>query len=328
MRGLILATIGTPQDTTQEAVTRYLSSFLGDRHVISIPQPFRKRLVENIIIPRRIAPSTQRYQALQSLSNGELPLRKHMREVVDKMRLQYPDLKTFSLQLYSEEHGRAYLLKEMREEGDWEEITLLPLYPQQTISSYNAVVDNVLPLLRQSFPHSTLSVVPPYYTYDQYIRLLHKRATPYLERESYDLLVASFHSIPLVHQWWGKCFGYDYKKQCRQTSEKLFQSLAGAKAYRTCFQSAIGKKWLRPFTEKAIPRLPKEGIKKILVVCPGFLMDCLETVFDLGETLRQQFMDAGGETFDLVPALNSDEDTIAFFYQLATRSHVPLKSPL
>lgn len=323
MRGLILATIGTPQDTSQEAVTRYLSSFLGDRHVISIPQPFRKRLVENIIIPRRIALSTQRYQALQTLSNGELPLRKHMREVVEKMRLHFPDLKTFSLQLYSEEHGLAYLLKEMKQEGDWEEITILPLYPQQTVSSYNAVIDAVLPVLQRSFPRALLSVVPPFYAHDEYIQLLHKRVATFLERASYDLLVASFHSIPLVHQWWGKCFGYDYRKQCQQTSEKLFQSLSCSKAYRTFFQSAIGKKWLRPFTENAIPRLPKEGIKRILVVCPGFLMDCLETVFDLGETLRQQFMDAGGESFDLVPALNSDEDTIAFFYQLATLTRKP-----
>lgn len=323
MRGLILATIGTPQDASKESVSRYLSNFLGDSHVISIPQTFRRSLVENRIIPRHLALSMNRYQALQKLFGGEMPLRRNMENVVQKMRLRFPDWKTYSLQLYGGEREVEQLLQEMSREGEFKEITILPLYPQCTVSSYRAVVDKARKALHKQFPEATLHVVPPYYADDRYIALLQKRVRSFVEHNQYDLLVTSYHSIPLLHQWWGMCFGYDYHKQCHTTTKKLFQLLPEIKTYQLVFQSAMGKKWLTPFAEKELPLLPEKGISNVLVVCPGFLVDCLETVYDIGQTLRKKFFDRGGKVFDLVPALNSEEDTLDLFYALASSCQTP-----
>lgn len=321
MKALIIATIGTPIDASDEAIRKYLQNYLGDGHVISMPQPFRRRLVENKIIPHHLHKSVARYRALQSLYKGEMPLRKYTLQLEEKMKACYSkEWAIYTLQLFGEGNEEELLLKEIATRHDLNELTIVPLYPQQTISSYNSVVDKIVKVVKRYLSYLPTYVVRPFFQYPLYIDFLAKQVNTFVARETYDLLLCSFHSIPLVHQQWGKLCGYNYRKQCEQTSRLLFESLSAIESlpYRVAFQSAMGKKWLTPITEILLPSLPKEGIKKVLVLCPGFLIDCLETVLDLDCTLKSQFLDAGGEKLDIIPSFNASEEAVTLIYSLAT----------
>ncbi len=162
--------------------------------------------------------------------------------------------------------------------------------------------------------------MPPYYAHPAYIRLLQtsikKHATP-----NSDLYIASFHSIPLSHQRRGVQQGFDYEVQCAQTARLLFEILPQNVERKMLFQSSIKPhRWLEPCIEKEVYNWIKEGYKRITVICPGFAIDCLETLIDIGEELRAEYLALGGEELSLVPCLNEEEAVCRLYLQLAEES--------
>ncbi len=317
MKGFIIATIGTPQNATKPAVELYLKNFLGDKHVISAPQPFRKRLVERIIIPNHISESMQRYEQLQNMFDGKMPLRMYCQMLEQKLNEQYTNSAFSVLQLHESSDSVTKAIASLSARGHFDEIVLVPLYPHRTLSSYDSVVDYTLGPLRQTFPQALISLVKPYFSNTQYIELLQQRMALLVAQHNYDAILYSYHSIPHVHQSYGVLKGYDYRKQCTQTANILAQQYPFIPRHEVAFQSAMGRKWLTPSTERFVFDLLRKGIKQLLVVTPGFLTDCLETVLDIGITLRNEFIEAGGERLDVTPALNADDDTVRFIYELA-----------
>lgn len=321
MKGFLLVTIGTPHDSSTIAVEDFLSRYLGDRFVISLPQPFRRKLVNNIIIPKHIENSSARYRRLEGIYGGEMPLRMYANRLEESIRKRHPGYETFSIQLHGEANAPQRVIEELRGLGEFESITIVPLYPHQTYSSYASVVHATCQALRRLMPNTKVLLVKPYYNQSEYIDLLMKRIELLAAGEDYDLLACSFHSIPILHQQMGRLQGFNYQAQCKETVDLLGNRLPSIRAKRLLFQSAMGKNWIGPAIETEILRLPSRGIRKVLTICPGFLVDCLETVLDLGDTLREAFLDAGGEKLDLVPSFNADDDAADFFYNLAQNTN-------
>lgn len=319
MKALLFVTISTPKDSSEESVRIFLSNYLTDPYVISIPQPFRSNLVDGKIIPKRLSASRQRYQKMWDLYNGEMPLRKYTQDLLEKMTVKYPEYATYVMGFHAGEEEEVSVLERMHDEGPFESITLLPLYPQQTFSSYVSLVNHSKRLLKDRFPSTPISVVKPFYEHAAYIRLLADRVLS-KDPSKYDILVASFHSIPYVHQLAGSFLGFNYKQQCEKTTRLLATRLNMQDRVVCCFQSAMGKKWIKPFIENEALTFPQKGASRLLLICPGFLSDCLETVYDLEHVLREDFIAAGGEDLTLVPSFNGDDDAVDFYYQLAVEA--------
>lgn len=319
MKVLILCSIGTPENSTLPAVKKYLQCFLGDKRVVSIPQPFRYLLTRGIIIPHKIKHSQARYQRLASLFDGEMPLRLYLNQLKKRLQSQTDQWRIFSFMQYCGEDLKR-LIEQVKAEKVVEQIVLLPLFPHQTFGSYYASLGSLPQLFARQFPQTSLHIVPPYYAHPAYIRLLQtsikKHATP-----NSDLYIASFHSIPLSHQRRGVQQGFDYEVQCTQTARLLFEILPQNVERKMLFQSSIKPhRWLEPCIEKEVYNWIKEGYKRITVICPGFAIDCLETLIDIGEELRAEYLALGGEELSLVPCLNEEEAVCRLYLQLAEES--------
>lgn len=317
MKGIIIATIGTPVDASRQSVSRYLVNYLGDSHVISIPKFLRRRLIFNKILPNYLSRSVERYEKLQSLYQGKMPLREFSESLEQKMRDLHPDVATYTVFLHGEDNMADRILRKMALDGPFEEVTIVPLYPQCTFSSYNSVLHSAKLALRKYLPKTPAYVVKPYFDDLSYIELYHRRIDSFLKKGSYDLMTCSFHSIPLLHQYGGIFCGFNYRTQCGITADLLAKSFDSKIRCKVSFQSAMGSGWLPPSTEESLGSLIDEGVRRILVVCPGFLIDCIETVLDIGITLREQFLAMGGEQLDLVEAPNDHPDMANFLYDLA-----------
>ncbi|MBB6276261.1 ferrochelatase [Porphyromonas circumdentaria] len=316
MNILILCTIGTPQDTSRQSIKKYLQSFLGDKNIVSVPQPFRYLLTRGIIIPSKLDDSLARYQKLASLCQGDLPLRRHLKELKEGMQKETQHWRVLSFMQYCGEKPSS-LIKEIERERKVEQIVLLPIFAHETFSSYYASFANLPQLLSKKYPNTPIRIVPPYYQHPTYIRLLQESIAPYTKPLS-DLYIASFHSIPITHWKRGIRKGFDYKEQCEKTAQLLFAGLPEKSHKEMLFQSSIKPhRWLNPIIEKEMYRWVKRGYKRVTVVCPGFAVDCLETILDIGEELRSNYLAIGGEELRLVPCLNSGKRARELYFQLA-----------
>ncbi|WP_025843397.1 ferrochelatase [Porphyromonas gingivicanis] len=321
MKVLILCTIGTPQDTSRQSVKKYLQNFLGDKNIVSVPQPFRYLLTRGIIIPSKLNDSHARYQQLATRFQGQLPLRLYVDELREEMQRENQQWRILSFMQYSGEQISS-LVNQIEAESEVEQIILLPLFAHETFGSYYASLGKIPQLLRNRLPHIPLKVVPPYYNHPTYIRLLQQSLVSATLPKS-DLYVASFHSIPISHWKRGVEKGFDYKEQCEETAQLLFDALPPESAKEVLFQSSIKPhRWLDPIIEKEMYTWVDKGYKRVSVICPGFAIDCLETLLDIGEELRAKYIAHGGEELHLIPCLNSKQEARALYFQLAEESLV------
>ena len=231
-----------------------------------------------------------------------------------------------------------------------EDLLLIPLFPHYAMSSYQTAVERVRTVVARLAPQVQLQVVPPFYDHPDYIKALTASAAERLARD-YDHLLFSFHGVPERHlrksdPTCGHCLASDnccqtpgpahatcYRAQCFRTVE-AFAAQAQVTRYSVAFQSRLGKDpWLRPFTDQELVRLAQDGVRKLLVICPAFVSDCLETLEEIGLRGRETFLRAGGDEFTLIPCLNEHplwiaalENWVAEFRGLARRSS-PVFSP-
>lgn len=318
MKAIILSSIGTPRNTSSEAVADYIRNYLGDKHVISAPQPIRRRIIEKRILPGHLPHSVARYTALSDLYGGELPLRIYGERL--RLRLQQLVGDTHSIYNFSLHEGKDTLtpfIQKIQADGPFSEITIFSLYPHHTFSSSISTIEPLKASLKFFFPETTLHIVHSYWSDKRYISAIVKRIQERLAEAQYDHIAISFHSIPLVHQWCGCWYGFNYFQQCKKTAQLITQALPTGHPYTGLyFQSAIGKKWLKPNIEQALPEWLRLNYKRVLVACPGFLMDCLENVYDIGVVLQKQFIEVGGECCSLAESLNDSTDLAELIAQL------------
>ncbi len=317
-RAVLLVNLGSPDSTAVEDVRTYLREFLMDGRVLDAPYPIRWCVVHLSILPKRPAQSAEAYEKIWTPKGSPLVAtsRKVRRELQERTGVRVELAMRYRNPSIPEAVGR------LRDEGV-EELLLIPLFPHYAMSSYETAVERVREVMAEIAPRMSLTVVPPYYDHPDYIHAMTANAAEYLQ-QPYDHLLFSFHGIPERHlrksdPTGGHCLGSQdccegdcaalgtcYRAQCFKTAEAFVRMTSIPKhKYSIAFQSRLGREpWLKPYTDWVIEGLAKAGMRRLVVICPSFVSDCLETLEEMGMRGRQTFLEAGGKDFALVPCLN------------------------
>jgi ferrochelatase len=316
-KGILLVNLGSPDSPSVPDVRRYLNEFLMDGRVIDVVWPLRRLIVGTILI-NRPKESAHAYEKVWTKEGSPLVVTsEHVRELLQKrtslpvelaMRYQNPSIES--------------AVKKLAAKGATE-VLLIPLFPHYAMSSYETAVVRVQEVAAKIAPQMKITVQPPYYDAPDFIAALVASAADYLKTD-FDHLLFSFHGIPERHIKKSDTTGCHclatpncceipspahatcYRAQCYRTAA-LFIEKAGVPAgkWSVSFQSRLGKDpWLKPYTDYELPRLANEGKKKMLVICPAFVSDCLETIEEIGMRGCEQFLAGSGKEYTRIPCLN------------------------
>jgi len=330
-RAVLLVNLGSPDSPSVKDVRTYLGEFLMDGRVIDVFYPLRWCIVHLGILPKRPAQSAEAYQKIWTPEGSPLVA------ISRKVRETLQDRSGVRVELAMRYRNPSIhdVIQKLQDEGI-EEILLVPLFPHFAMSSYETAVERVRKVIMEIAPHIVLKVVPPYYDHPDYIRAMTANAYEYLKQD-YDHLLFSFHGIPERHLHKadpsgrhclssrnccdGECpvVGTCYRAQCIKTAEAFVRMASIPKhKYSIAFQSRLGREpWLKPYTDHVIEGLAKVGVRKLVVICPSFVSDCLETLEEMGMRGRETFLHAGGTDFQLVPCLNEHPLWLDFLEKLA-----------
>ncbi len=337
---VLLMNLGSPDSTAVKDVRRYLNEFLMDERVIDIPYMIRAFLVKGIIVPFRAPRSAKAYQSIWTPTGSPLiNISKALQQVLHA-HIQIP---VELCMRYGTSSPKEVLDAIAKKYPNVDEVILFPLYPHYAMSSYETAVVYVEDTFKANNYSFTLSTIPPFYNNPQYISALAKSIKPHLSNP-YDLVLFSYHGIPERHvkktdatgshclntpdccNVHSKAHETCYSHQVRTTTKLVAEQLEiPTQKFATSFQSRLGRDaWLKPYTAKRLTELPKEGIKKLVIVCPAFVSDCLETLEEIAEEGKELFLEAGGESFTLIPCMNTDPNWISAMEHLITQ-HVDTK---
>ncbi len=320
-RAVILMNLGSPDSTDVKDLKNYLTEFLMDERVIDKPYLLRALLVKGIIVPFRAKKSSEAYQKVWMKEGSPL--------IVISQQLQQQVQKNFEEPVelamrYGNPSAASVLEKLHKENPQLREILLLPLYPHYAMSSYETAVEDIQQQHKRKQYGSTLKTVKPFYNNEQYIHALSESIRPYLQND-FDKILFSYHGLPQRHILKGDITGnhcmkvndcchvdspahqFCYRHQTYMTTELVAKNLnIPQEKIEQTYQSRLGRDpWLLPSTQERLPQLPGEGIKKLMVVCPAFVSDCLETLEEIAIQAKETFLKAGGEQFVFIPCMNT-----------------------
>jgi ferrochelatase len=310
--GILLTNLGTPDSPTRPALKRYLKQFLSDDRVIQAPNKLVWWLALNVVILNiRPAKSAQNYAKIWDKFGKGSPL-------LNISNLQLEGIKKTLLSQYDHlafEVGMRYgnpsipsALKSLKDKG-CDKIIALPMYPQYSETTTLSTLDEINKVLNAWEDTPELVFIDDYYQDKGYIQSLVNSVTEHQAQHGKpDKLMISFHGIPQRFVDNGDVY-YDH---CVNTTQLLAKALnLQEDEYQLCFQSIFGREeWLKPQTKNSLESLAKKGTQHVQVICPGFSVDCLETLEEINEENRGYFMDAGGAQFSYIPALNDRDDHI------------------
>ncbi len=316
---VLLVNLGTPESPTAPALRRYLKEFLSDPRVVEIPKPVWWLVLNGIILNTRPAKSAAKYASIW-MAEGS-PLRvyterqaKFLRGLLGQRGLG--ELRVEWAMRYGSP-GIQESIDRLKQEGV-QRILILPLYPQYAASTTASVMDEVAEWIKRSRNLVEFRAIRNYHDDPAYIGALAASVREHWAREGRgEVLLMSFHGLPKR----SLSLGDPYFCECQKTGRLLADALQlPESAYRITFQSRFGKaEWLQPYTQLSLENLPTEGIKKVDVICPGFVADCLETLEEIAMECKHAFLAAGGESFSYIPCLNDRPDWIATLADLTTR---------
>lgn len=312
--------LGSPDSTDVNDLRKYLNEFLMDKRVIDYPYLFRLMLVKGIIVPFRASKSAEAYKRIWTKEGS--PLIIFTRELQKSLLQAVSEPVEVAMRYGNPSMAAAYdsLLKR---NPDLEELVLIPLYPHYAMSSYETAVEYAKEIHRRKKYQFQITFIKPFYEEPEYIHTLSESIKPFLQQE-YDHILFSYHGVPERHilkgDMTGKhCFKTEscctvdspahkkcYRHQCLKTTSLVAQKLdLTSEKFSYSFQSRLGRsEWLKPYTAMRLKQMPEEGIKRLLVVCPAFVSDCLETLEEIAEAGKESFLHAGGESFTMIPCLN------------------------
>jgi protoporphyrin/coproporphyrin ferrochelatase len=328
-RGLVIVNLGSPDSPEVRDVRKYLRQFLLDERVIDVPFALRKLIVEGFILPFRPKRSAEAYASVWTKDGA--PLKVYTEEFMKSLQ-PLIDLPVATAMRYGSPSPRAALQDLETRVSHLDEIWIAPLYPHYAKSSYETALVYVKDEIQKIRPHITFRILKPFYQEAGYVQSLADSIRPYLKKE-FDHLLFSYHGLPVRHlrrtdPTKQHCYasanccdvispasGFCYKHQVITTTRlvsKLLSLPSGKFSYS--FQSRLGQdEWIKPFTVERLEQFPSEGIKNLVVVCPAFVSDCLETVEEIAIRGRQTFLNAGGQSFQLIPCLNASPAWVKTF---------------
>ena len=315
--GVLLVNLGTPNSTKWWDVRKYLKEFLSDRRVIEVNPIIWKIILNLFILTLRPSKSAHAYKKIWFKKTNESPLLYYTRSQSDKLSKKVENEKIiidFAMR-YGNPSIRSKL-NSLKNKG-CESIIILPLYPQYAAATTATVCDEVYRSLMKMRWQPSLQIIPHYESDPLYIDALVKSIKNKIATINWkpDLIITSYHGIP--KSYFDK--GDPYQCYCQKTTRLIKEKYSDIEI-QTTFQSRFGpKEWLKPYTDKALESLPKQGKKNILVICPGFASDCVETLEEINIQGKESFLKNGGKNFDLIPCLNDNSDHIQLFEKLVNR---------
>ena len=331
---LLLVNLGSPASTEVADVRRYLNQFLMDPYVVDLPWPLRRLLV-SLILLKRPAASAHAYASIWWADGS--PLVVLSRRLQAAMKAQWTQGPVELAMRYGEPSIET-ALQRLAAQGI-QQVTLAPLYPQFADSTTTTVIEEARRVVRAANLDMRFSILAPFYDQPEYIDALVDSARPYLEQD-YDHLLLSFHGLPERHlrkldpskhclkgpdccrtappQVLATC----YRAQCMRSAAAFAERMGlRPEQWSVSFQSRLGRdKWIEPYTESRLQALAGQGVKKLLVMCPAFVADCIETLEEIGDRGLEQFQAAGGESLQLVPCLNDHPSWVAALKTLSERA--------
>jgi ferrochelatase len=317
-KGVLLINLGTPSAPTPAAVRKYLAEFLSDRRVVELPASLWQPLLKLIILPIRSRRSAKLYQSIW-MDEGS-PLAVYSQKLAEKVQKSLGNEYKLILAMRYGESSIQAGLKELLAAGV-QSITILPLYPQYSAATTASCFDRISQLLQSSRVIPNVHFISSYFGHPLYIQAMAHTLKEYRkEHDKRSYLLFSFHGLPQ------RCveLGDPYQQQCVSTARLVAEQLQlSANEYQVVFQSRFGKAtWLQPYCDVVLQQLPSRGVKHVTVICPGFAVDCLETLEEISKRYRQLFFQAGGESFTYIPALNDSVEQVQLLTSLVQHSEL------
>lgn len=310
---VLIVNLGSPASPKTADVRRFLREFLGDPRVVNIPRPIWWMILNLFILPFRPQKSAHAYQTIWTEQGS--PLVVFTRDLAAKLADAIAN--EHLIVDYAMRYGKPSLAAKLRdfEQQGVDEIIVLPLYPQYSSTTTASIFDVVADAIKNWWHVPGLRLISDFYRHPAYIAALADSIRHYWQAHGQSqLLVMSFHGVPAMLTKKGDPYYY----HCQATAELLAKALGlEAHQWRLVFQSRFGKaEWLKPYCVEVLEELPQEGIHSVDLVCPGFSVDCLETLEEIAITNQEIFLEAGGQQYRYIPALNDSDAHIAVLREI------------
>ncbi|MBJ6760890.1 ferrochelatase [Myxococcaceae bacterium JPH2] len=336
-RGLLLINLGTPDAPESGPVRRYLREFLSDPRVVDIHPVGRWLLLNLFILPFRPAKSAEAYRKVW-MPEGS-PLLVHSKALTAAVAEQLKGEYEVALAMRYGNPSLPDAVASLRARGVTD-FTVLPLYPQEATSSSSSSLARLYEVMTEGWDVPNVRAVPAFYDAPGFLDAFATVARPVISEARADHVLFSFHGLPERHMRKSdpsgshclassKCCDtltdvnrHCYRAQCYATARMLAERLGlKPEGYTVSFQSRLGRTpWVKPYTDEVLPELAVRGVKRLAVMCPAFVADCLETLEEVGLRAREQFVAAGGESLTLVPSLNAHPAWVDAVVQLVRAS--------
>ena len=317
--GVLIINLGTPDSTKWLDIRKYLKEFLSDKRVIEVNPIIWKIILNLFILTFRPSKTAHAYKKIWRKDTNESPLLFFTRSQAVKLKEKIGNEKI--IVDFAMRYGNPSIksrLNSLKERG-CEHIIILPLYPQYAAATTATVCDEVYRSLMNMRWQPSLQIIPHYESEPMYIDALVESIEKKIKEINWrpDLIISSYHGIP--KSYFDK--GDPYQCYCQKTTRLITEKFNKIEI-KTTFQSRFGpQEWLKPYTDKTLEKLPKQGVKNLLIICPGFASDCVETLEEINMAGRETFIASGGENFDLIPCLNDSSKHIELFQHLI-RKHI------
>ena len=316
--GVLLINLGTPDALDYWSMRRYLGEFLSDKRVVELPQILWQLILQGPILTFRPKKSAAAYREIWNNELDESPLRTITREQTEKLQDRFGNAVRVEFAMRYGNPSIPSLMNQMFDDGCWK-ILCVPLYPQYASSTTGSVVDKIGDTLKAMRWQPTIRVAPPFYDDPEYIRILAKSVQKQIDAldEKPEMLVASFHGVPKEYLLKGD----PYHCQCQKTGRLLREALGWPEEqFKVAFQSRFGpKEWLKPYADELIEELGQQGVKRVAVVSPAFISDCVETLEEIAIGLNETFQEAGGDQLIALDCLNASEEGMEVIEYIARR---------
>lgn len=303
MIGILITNLGTPDAPTPAAVKNYLAEFLSDPHIIKLPTFIWKPILHGIVLQTRPKKTAALYQKIWTDSGS--PLLVYSKKLVEKISDELPKELKFSLGMRYGKPSITTALEKFKQ-LKIDKLIVLPLYPQYSDATTGSTFDYIKEKLTYWRTKPSLTLINNYHNNPLYIKSIAQSIEKQLQPAPEKFLLFSFHGVP------ARSIKSDdpYETHCFHTAELVALKLQiPNEHWGVAYQSRFGYgEWLRPYTDEVLKELPSKGFNDVTVVCPGFAVDCLETLEEIKELNREIFIAAGGKNFTYIPALNDSKD--------------------
>jgi len=340
--GLMLVNLGTPDAPTTAAVRSYLDEFFRDPRVIDIHPILRWLLRTLVILPFRSSKSAEAYHKIWTKRGS--PLLFHGLDLVEKLQRVLGTDAYVQLAMRYGNPSIAHAFEQFRAAAI-DQIVVFPMFPQYSSAASGSGIEEIFVQAGRQWNIPTLQFVPPYFDHPSLIAAFADVAQPILAEMRPDMVVMSFHGLPERHirksdeSEGAHCLRSEaccnqivpanrncYRAQCFATARALAAHLTlMPNEYRITFQSRLGRTpWIKPYTDLAVRELAERGVKRVAVMCPAFVADCLETIEEIGMRAQEDFLAHGGEQFRLIPSLNSEDVWVQAIVNIMRDSLLPI----